>query len=107
MNILKKILKLILYLMIAIIVLSVLFALLMGMNPFKKSGYSNCAVAESESAFIGEFLKSDGNVQYSVNRTEKCVHLDQLQDNSNGPRNGIVRWAECSMGPDCDEAGMF
>ncbi|MDA8402582.1 MAG: hypothetical protein M0Z56_00070 [Desulfobacteraceae bacterium] len=25
----------------------------------------------------------------------------------NGSRKGKVRWAECTSGPDCDDAGMF
>lgn len=107
MKILKIIFKTIFYILLAIIILSVVFAILMGMNPFKKSGYSNCAVADQNSAFIGEFLKSDGNATYSVNRTEVCVQLDQEHDDSNGARVGKIRWAECSAGPDCDEAGMF
>jgi hypothetical protein len=32
---------------------------------------------------------------------------DRQADKGDGKKLGRVRLAECSMGPDCDEAGMF
>ncbi len=72
----------------------------------KKSGYSNCVVAISAESFIGGNLKYEGEAERKTLKTEKCIELDQMLDGADGQTKGRVRWVECSMGPDCDEAGM-
>ena len=37
----------------------------------------------------------------------ECVKLDNEIDKANGNKIGVVRWANCSNGPDCNEAGNF
>lgn len=88
------------------IALGMLIFFALGMNPAKKSGYSNCVVAESEASFIGRNLKFEGNAERNTLKTELCVQEDQELDGADGPKSGRVRWVECLVGPDCDEAGM-
>ena len=81
--------------------------LLTGGHFFRKSGRSNCVIVEDESRFTGRWLKHSQAVLYARMRTEECRAEDQAIDAGDGSRKGKVRWAECTYGPDCDEAGMY
>ena len=102
-----KFIKAILKLFAVFLVLVVLLMLATGMNPFAKSGFANCVIAESVSAFTGKYLKHSGNAERETVKTELCAVKDLELDNNDGPKKGRVRWVECSRGPDCDEAGMI
>ncbi len=67
----------------------------------------HCVVVPEEADYIGEWLKNRGAVQDGVIETAECKRLDAEIDNSDGNKNGRVRWASCLSGPDCDEAGVF
>lgn len=71
------------------------------------SGYSNCAIVQDEADFVGKFLKTRSPNSKRVVKTPECRMFDEKLDEGNGPRKGMVRWAECNSGPDCDEAGWF
>jgi hypothetical protein len=73
----------------------------------EKSGYSHCVRVANESHFIGKRLKYSQAENAGVMKTEFCVKEDQEVDGGDGLESGRVRWVECSMGPDCDESGMF
>ena len=103
----KKILKGILKLTTVLVIVVGLFMFVFGMNPFKKSGFANCVEGSNPNEFIGKRLKHAGSATRQTIKTEQCVTLDVEKDNGDGPSLGNVRWVECSMGPDCDEAGMF
>ncbi|MCI5159590.1 MAG: hypothetical protein D3906_14410 [Candidatus Electrothrix sp. AUS1_2] len=81
--------------------------LLTGGHFFRKSGRSNCVIVEDESRFTGRWLKHSQAVLYARMRTEECRAEDQAIDAGDGSLKGKVRWAECTYGPDCDEAGMY
>lgn len=80
--------------------------LLLGCNPFADSPYANCIVVEDEQHFNGAFLKHTQAKLRGPKKTEECVALDNTIDKGDGPKRGKVRWIVCSMGPDCDEAGL-
>ena len=85
--------------------LVVIFAL--GMNPFAESGYVYCVVAEAPAAFTGEWLRNDGRVAARTRPLAECESVDVSRDAQDGPKRGLVRWAVCPKGPDCDELGNF
>lgn len=98
------------FLKIAGLVIVLLFVVLILFSFFlqtQKSGYSNCVVAKNAGFFIGKNLKYEGNAERMTLKTEECIALDQKIDSGDGPENGRVRWVECPMGPDCDEAGLY
>ncbi|QSX79580.1 hypothetical protein [Agrilutibacter solisilvae] len=72
-----------------------------------KSGFAHCVQVAEESDFTGKWLKADKVLADRTVRTEECAALDAASDDASGPRTGKVRWAECSAGPDCGEAGKF
>ena len=72
-----------------------------------KSGYSHCVSVSDEEAYTGEWLKNEQADVDSVMKTEECVAIEASSGESDGPKLGKVRWAECLSGPDCDEAGEF
>jgi hypothetical protein len=74
---------------------------------FKKSDMSNCVIVNNEDEFAGDLLKHSDSILYSRISTSICINKDQQIDSGDGAKKGKVRWAECSYGPDCDEAGMF
>jgi hypothetical protein len=74
---------------------------------FEKSGLSNCVVVDHEADFTGEWLKHSRYVSFERKPTPKCIEKDRQIDQGDGSIKGKVRWAECTFGPDCDEAGMF
>ena len=84
-----------------------LFCLLTACSPLEKSEFSNCVVARSETDFIGDRLKHTKNAKRSTMLTKECIDEDLKIDNGDGNNTGKVRWVECYVGPDCDEAGMF
>jgi hypothetical protein len=88
-------------------VFGVVIVFALGMNPFSESEYSYCVVAETSSAFTGEWLKNDGRVAAGQRLVSECESLDATRDAQNGPKQGIVRWVACPKGPDCDEAANF
>lgn len=71
-----------------------------------KSDYSNCVVANSEGDYTGEWLQHTGGEQRTL-LTVECEKIDRRVDGGDGMKKGKVRWAVCSNGPDCNEAGMF
>lgn len=71
------------------------------------SGYSHCVQVRPATDFSGEWLLSTSPVSDRTLRTGECVAQDRLIDRADGPRRGKVRWAECSLGPDCSAAGRF
>ena len=81
--------------------------LMTGGRFFQKSGYANCVIVDNMNDFSGEWLKYEKCLTHSVLKTSECVEQDQAIDAGDGPRQGRVRWAECTHGPDCDEAGMY
>lgn len=91
----------------ALVVALSIMSNLTGCDWLQESEYSNCAIAEDEGTFTGEWLKNDGNADVTRQYTEECKRRDQEIDDGNGPRAGKVRWTVCLKGPDCDEAGMF
>jgi hypothetical protein len=99
----KKFLKIVglLFLVLILVIIA-----LMAISTTRKSGYSNCVVAASAASFTGKNLKYDGAAERKTLKTEECVGSDQKLDGADGPQKGRVRWVECSVGPDCDEAGM-
>lgn len=72
----------------------------------RKSGYASCVVAIHSDAFIGRNLRFEGEAERMTVKTEDCMALDNKLDDGDGPVKGRVRWVECPLGPDCDEAGM-
>jgi len=100
----KTLLKI--FLTIAIILFAA-FYFLTGGHFFEKSGISNCVVVEQETDFTGERLKHSRHVSFDRVPTPECIEKDRQLDKRDGPKKGKVRWAECTFGPDCDEAGMF
>ncbi|HHC25348.1 MAG TPA: hypothetical protein ENK58_08070 [Desulfobacterales bacterium] len=68
----------------------------------------NCVVVSDESQYIGRYLKHSGpdSRRTTVLKTT-CKRMDQEIDGGDGPEKGRVRWADCKMGPDCEETGMF
>ncbi len=78
-----------------------------GMNPAVKSEFSNCMIVNKTSAYIGKRLKNSELEKGSRITTEQCQLRDVEIDKGDGAKKGRVRWAECAVGPDCDEAGMF
>ncbi|MDO9264678.1 MAG: hypothetical protein Q7U02_11980 [Desulfosalsimonadaceae bacterium] len=83
------------------------FYFLTGGHFFQKSGLSNCVVVGHETDFTGEWLKHSRHVSFDRTPTPECIEKDRKIDKGDGPKAGKVRWAECTFGPDCDEAGMF
>ncbi len=81
--------------------------LLTGGHFFQKSGISNCVIVEEKSQFTGRRLKHSLAIIYTRLPTDECRAEDQKIDAGDGLKKGKVRWAECTYGPDCDEAGMF
>lgn len=71
------------------------------------SEYSNCVVVEKEVDFVGKYLKYSQARQHTRMLTTECAELDKTVDKGNGAKLGVVRWAECPKGPDCDEIAMF
>lgn len=71
------------------------------------SGFSNCVIVENEKQFTGNWLKYEFSIYHKVVPTQECERFDREVDFLNGRKKGVVRWAECPKGPDCDEAGMF
>lgn len=92
---------------IAVALVAAVFCVLLGINPFKTSEYSNCVIVFEEKHFTGEWLKHSRAASHSRMLTSKCLEKDKEIDSGDGPKKGRVRWAECLQGPDCDEAGMF
>lgn len=92
---------------VAGIVLAFLLMFALGMNPMKKSAYSNCVVVDSGDAFIGKYLKFEGQGERMTLKTEQCIEKDKELDGADGPEDGRVRWVECPVGPDCGEMGMI
>jgi hypothetical protein len=78
-----------------------------GCDWLEESGFSNCAIADDESSYTGEWLANDGKVVVFRRPTEECASTDRAIDDGDGNKSGRVRWAVCRKGPDCDEAGMF
>ena len=72
-----------------------------------KSGYSHCVSVADEEAYTGDWLKNEQAEVDSVMKTEECAAIEAKAGESDGPKIGKVRWAECLAGPDCDEAGEF
>lgn len=105
---LKKLVKGFLKLLLAISVFwFVIIFMLTGGRFFAKSGLSNCVIVKDEKAYTGKWLKHTKAELYSRVSTIECIEKDKQIDSSDGPKKGKVRWAECTFGPDCDEAGMF
>ncbi len=100
----KRLLKLILA--IAIFSFAGIF-FLTGGKFFKKTGISNCVIVNDEKDFTGNRLKHSKSLFYFRIPTIECIAKDKQIDNGDGNKKGKVRWAECTYGPDCDEAGMF
>lgn len=73
----------------------------------QKSGYAHCVSVADEKAYTGQWLRNRQAVVDSVMKTEQCAALEASAGESDGPKLGKVRWAECLAGPDCDEAGKF
>lgn len=71
------------------------------------SEYSHCVQVAKTSDFTGDWLLASQTLSDRTVRTEDCVALDRSDDLGDGPREGTVRWAECRLGPDCNEAGEF
>lgn len=71
-----------------------------------KSDFSNCVVAQDEKSYTGDWLEHVDGSQRTM-PTLECRRLDAEIDHADGNRKGRVRWAVCSNGPDCSEAGMF
>ncbi len=92
---------------IRVLIITVHGVLLVACNPFETTEYSYCVEAESVSAFTGDWLKNDGNVQGSIQLTKECSRKDRNSDSGTGPKHGKIRWVECLKGPDCDEGGNF
>ena len=93
---------------IAVAILAFLGLFLMtGGKFFQKSDYANCVIVDNVDDFSGEWLEYDECLSHSVRLTTECVEQDKTIDSGDGPRSGRVRWAECTHGPDCDEAGMY
>jgi hypothetical protein len=78
-----------------------------GCDWLEDSGFSNCAIADDERSFTGEWLANDGRPVVSRRPTGECMSADRALDGGDGNRSGGVRWAVCSKGPDCYEAGLF
>jgi hypothetical protein len=105
---LKALLKGLLKTTLAVAILAFLGVfLLTGGRFFQKSGYANCVIVENEEDFSGEWLRYETCRSHAVRSTAECVEQDEAIDAGDGPRSGRVRWAECTHGPDCDEAGMY
>ncbi|XOF34015.1 MAG: hypothetical protein ACL93V_01565 [Candidatus Electrothrix sp. YB6] len=73
----------------------------------RKSDITNCVVVEKESQFTGKWLKHSQAIMHTHLPTDACRAQDQKIDAGDGPKEGKVRWAECTYGPDCNEKGMF
>ena len=73
----------------------------------EKSDYAHCVCVKDENAFTGKWLKNSGAEIDTVMKTEACMALEKSESETDGPRAGRVRWAECLVGPDCDESGKF
>lgn len=91
---------------IIILTIVVALAILFGRN-LMPSEFSNCVIVESEQNFTGERLKYSSAVSHGRKLTTECIEIDNKLDNGNGPKEGIIRWAKCPNGPDCDEIGMY
>lgn len=100
----KRLLKLVLA--IAIFSFAMVF-FLTGGKFFAKSGISNCVIVNNEKDFTGVWLKHSESLLYTRKPTTKCIAKDKQIDKGDGPKKGKVRWAECTYGPDCDEAGIY
>lgn len=90
---------------IAVIILVALIFLVQGC--MSETQYSHCVIANTASAWQGEWLKNNGNVSDSIMLTKDCESADKSKDGGDGEKAGLVRWATCLTGPDCDEAGVF
>lgn len=86
------------------IALGIALLLAMCMQP---SGYAHCVQVAKESEFNGQWLQANQIVSNRVVKVAECRALDAQVDQGNGERTGVVRWAECSSGPDCRDAGQF
>jgi len=73
----------------------------------RPSGYVNCVVVRDQTSFVGTRLQNTGSTFHKTVSLAECGALDQQHDNSDGSARGRVRWVQCMVGPDCDEAGMF
>ena len=71
-----------------------------------ESDYSNCVVTQNKCDYTGEWLQHRGGEQKTLLAVE-CEDIDRRIDGGDGMKKGKVRWAVCSNGPDCNEAGMF
>jgi hypothetical protein len=71
------------------------------------SGYVYCVTVKNEADFNGQFLKTENTTSKATILEAECVKLDNELDKSNGNKIGVVRWANCSNGPDCNETGNF
>ena len=71
------------------------------------SGYVYCVTVENEADFNGQFLKAKNTKSKATILEAECVKLDNELDKANGKKIGVVRWANCANGPDCNEAGNF
>ena len=80
--------------------------LAMLLSACSQSKFANCVTVDSEDQFIGDWLSHQGGQQRTV-ETVQCEKIDGELDHSDGAKTGKVRWAVCSHGPDCGEAGMF
>ena len=71
------------------------------------SGYSHCVSVSDESDYSGEWLKHSQAEVDSVMKNGECAAMEAAAGESDGPKRGKIRWAECLAGPDCNEAGDF
>lgn len=71
------------------------------------SGYVYCVTVKNEADFNGQFLKTENTKSKATILEAECVKLDNEIDKANGNKIGVVRWANCSNGPDCNEGGNF
>lgn len=76
-----------------------------GMTSCTESNYAHCVIVKNEQQFNGKKLRSVGPKESSTKTKEACALKDKEIDKSDGPDKGRVRWVNCSIGPDCGEAG--
>ncbi len=71
------------------------------------SGYVYCVTVENEADFNGKYLKAKNTKSKAIILEAECVKFDNELDKANGKKIGVVRWVNCSNGPDCNEGGNF
>lgn len=68
-------------------------------------GNVRCVEVADAQQFIGNHLKLYGQSSEEIVPLSECQMRDTERDGSSGGRQGRIRWAECKVDQECNQAG--